>query len=224
MDNSSDFCNWFSGLEKKEQKEIRNIVKDGLVKSGKYETWRNCMFAENSKHISEIYGTEFIKKYEIYLGVENSLNFFEEKCCKQIYDSSRARNKRLKDKLTYNLQNFDCVFLTLTFTNEVLENTSHLTRRVYIQRFLKSIGCSFFVANIDYGDKDKNPESKEREHYHAIVNTNYVDLSSYSYGFIFAEKVKKSSFAITLAKYVNKLTCHAYKDSTKGRDRLIYSR
>ena len=224
MDYNSDFIHWFNDLQKESKKEITNIVKDGLVKSGKYDVWRNCQFAQNSKFLAETYGTEIFKKYELYLGVENNLNFFENKCCKQIYDSNRQRNRRLKDKLTYQLINNDCLFLTLTFRDDVLEKTSHQTRRDYIRRYLKSLCSSFYVANIDYGDKEKNSQSNEREHYHAIVNLDYINLDSYIYGFIYAEKIKKSSNVRALTKYINKLTCHAYKDSTKGRDRLIYSR
>lgn len=224
MDSNCDFNTWFGSLEKQTQKEIKNCVKDGLVKSGKYDTWKNIQFANHSKLLSENYGTDFFKKYEIYLGVENTLNSFEEKCCKQVYDSNRQRNRRLKEKLTYQLQNYDCLFLTLTFTDAVLESTSHQTRRDYIRRYLKGLGSSFYVANIDYGDKEKNSQSNEREHYHAIVNLDFINLDNYRLGFIYAEKIKKSSNVRALTKYINKLTAHAYKDSTKGRDRLIYSR
>ena len=95
MDFNSSFVSWFSSLEKQTQKEIKNTIKDGLIKSGKFDTWKACQFAEHSKFLSEKYGTELFKQYELYLGVENSLNFFEEKMCKQIYDSNRSINRRL---------------------------------------------------------------------------------------------------------------------------------
>lgn len=225
MDSYSDFITWFNGLSKKEQKKIKNIVKNDLLQSGKYYIWLNCQYAQNFKMLSEPYGIELNKKYEIYLGAEDTLNEFEKKCCKQIYDSNRARIRRLRKKLDYYLTHFDCTWYTLTFRDDVLDNTSHDTRRTYISRYLKNVlKAGWYAANIDYGDKEKNPDSNEREHYHALSNLDFVDLKSYPYGFIFVKKISKNSLPIVLSKYINKLTAHAYKDSTKGRDRLIYSR
>lgn len=208
----------------KVNKQNSNRVKDYLIKSGKYELWRNINYAKNSWFKACEYGTDMFKKYEIYLGVNLELSPFEIKCCKQIYNAYRQRNKRLKLYIDLAITGYDCVFLTLTFRDSVLNNTSHDTRREYISEYCKGLGGSFYCANIDYGDKDKNVHSKQREHYHALVNLPFIDLSSYKYGYIFSERVRKSSKSDVLAKYINKLTNHAYKDSTKGRDRVIYSR
>lgn len=228
MDYNNCYSAWLDvNLTKAKEIEIKNTVKDHLINSGKYDIWKNIQYAEYSKKISEMYGTEPFKKYDMYLSADLQLNSLEERCCRQIYESTRKRVQRFKEKLEYNINNFDCVFLTLTFRDNVLYNTEPQTRRDYIRKFLKGLSDDkslWFGANIDYGDRDKNPESKEREHYHAVVNLKSIDLSSYPYGFIFAEKIRKGSNTACLSKYINKLTCHAYKDSTKGRDSIIYSR
>lgn len=218
--NSSFTSNY--GFYEKSKKEI-NETKSYLLESGKYEVFKNVLYANYSKFMSEKYGTELNKKFELYLGVENTLTPFEEKCCIQIFNADRQRTRRLRQKIENKLVNSQCLFLTLTFEDKVLQNTSNSTRRTYIRRYLKDVlKVPFGVANKDFGDKEKNSESKEREHYHAIIESEDIDLSTYPYGFIYAERIKDISNPLLLAKYVNKLTNHAYKDSTKGRDRLIY--
>ena len=110
------------------------------------------------------------------------------------------------------------VFLTLTFTDEVLQNTSCLYRRQnLVCPFLKSIS-SEYIGNVDYGAE------KGREHYHAVLLTDTDDFSGWTYGFYKAEKVRKEGVdALRVAKYISKLTNHAIKETTK-RNALIYSR
>lgn len=112
-----------------------------------------------------------------------------------------------------------CSFLTLTFTDDVLASTSEDTRRRYVARFLKSISQNY-VGNIDYG------KLNEREHYHAIVEGDQLDLSSWTYGFTKCIKVGYSDIitdTARLSKYINKLSNHATKKTTKGK-KIIYSR
>jgi hypothetical protein len=120
----------------------------------------------------------------------------------------------------------NCIFLTLTFRDDVLANTSEETRKKYIQRFLKE-QCSLYIANIDYGTK------KGREHYHAVVIPKYnqIDGSFYrtNYGSIDFERVRNKGGVDTeatskrLAKYVSKLVNHAIKETTR-KCQVIYSR
>ena len=50
-------------------------------------------------------------------------------------------------------------------------------------------------------------------------------MSLYKYGFVYVEKIYNTANSIArISKYINKLTAHAYKDSTRGQSRLIYSR
>ena len=140
----------------------------------------------------------------------------------KINNASRARTKRLKDRIRYIMENYDSTFVTLTFTDETLKNTTFETRKRYVVRYLKSYGVPY-VANVDYGKEN------EREHYHAIIGTqtlNYKDWNSN--GAINGKKIIKkknldSNGDLKLAKYITKLTNHAIKETCR-RNALIYSR
>lgn len=109
------------------------------------------------------------------------------------------------------------LFLTLTFTDDVLNTTSVETRRKYVQRFLKSFGV-MYVANIDFGSKNG------REHYHAIIAIDKINFKLWKYGAINGKKIiMTSSSSKKLAKYISKLTNHCFKETTKN-SYLIYSR
>ena len=226
----NEFCNYcdcditdYESFEKKEKTQISNSVKVYLIDSGLYDSWRNYQKALYFESLSRETGS-YNNPYQKYLSIDLNLSPFQNICCRQLFNARRSRVLRLKKKLKFVLQHYDCLFLTLTFTDKVLNTTCEKTRRTYISRYLKSLNCPFYVANIDYGDKEKNPSSKEREHYHAVVQVSKIDLKSYKYGFIFVESVRYSMDAVPrISNYVNKLSYHAYKDST-GQCRLIYSK
>lgn len=143
----------------------------------------------------------------------------EWKEARMVNEASYRRTKRLKDKILNMIQSGSCIFLTLTFTNETLENTISETRKKYVSRYLKKIS-NCYIANIDYGKKN------EREHYHALVQCDSVDGSWWrkNCGSIDFERVNVSLDCETkLAKYINKLTNHAIKETTR-RNCVIYSR
>lgn len=162
--------------------------------------------------------------YDTYLfEVENILNHLDHEIFMKYYDESlkilRAdyqRRKRLKERITNMLSLGQCLFLTFTFTDEVLEKTQPHIRRKYVQRFLKD-NCYQYVANIDYGD------TTEREHYHAVVLCDYLEHNKWPYGFSYVEKITRYASNEKLACYISKLTNHAIKESVK-RCSLIYSR
>ena len=136
-------------------------------------------------------------------------------CASRLVESRKKRCKRASQKIEKLLQSGHAIFITLTFTNEVLESTSPETRRRYVARFLKDSCEGGYVANIDYSDK-------QREHYHGVID-NRIDLKKWCYGFSFAEQVRlHDGCAKRLSYYVNKLTSHAFK--TTKQVRLIYSR
>lgn len=136
---------------------------------------------------------------------------------RKINTSSYKRVKRLNKRIETYLQSGQCIWLTITFNDTTLSNTSEKTRRRYVSRFLKSVSTSY-LANIDYG------KTTEREHYHAVVLCDFVDPKCWSYGFIYTERIKNHINApVKLSKYVSKLTNHAIKESTK-RNVYIYSR
>lgn len=132
------------------------------------------------------------------------------------FQNYRNRVKRARRKIESILSIGPCVFLTLTFTDKVLDSTSIETRKKYVKRFLHTISSNY-VANIDFGKENG------REHYHAIVQTEKVDFTTWQYGAINGKKIAYVDNPIILAKYIVKLANHALKLTTKGF-RIIYSR
>lgn len=137
--------------------------------------------------------------------------------CVRINNSWYHRKKKLKNRIERMCLKYECTFLTLTFKDSVLNSTTAQTRRRYVVRFLKQYGC--YVANIDYGSKN------EREHYHAIINSREVNYTEWhKIGAIKGERIRvDANSSIKLAKYINKLTNHAIKETNK-RSVIIYSR
>ena len=224
--HSYDIC-------KENKKKINSYTKMYLLQSGKYDLYRcvskaryyadvlnNFDYYVNILHYD--YDFDFVNKqqlkYSKYLSYDLDLTDYELKCCSQLFNNRRKRVQRLKSKLRKRVELYDCLFLTLTFTNEVLSSTNEKTRRTYVSRFLRDLCVPFYVANIDYG------EQNEREHYHAIVQSNFIDCHSYKYGIINVERIRKNKLgADKISYYINKLSYHAFKDST-GQCRLIYSK
>lgn len=233
VDSSNRIRYCYNDCNKESKKKISNEVKTMLLQSGLYDLWRNRQKAlyyqtKLSDALAGLIDCDIdnlqkqFSKYQKFLDADLSLTDLELKCCSQLFNARRQRVLRLKKRLRDKILNSNCIFLTLTFTDKVLHNTSSHTRRRYINRWLKSLYVPFAVANIDFGDKDKNPLSKEREHYHAIVESRSIDLASYPYGIINAERIVSSDISTSkLSKYINKLSYHAYKDST-GYCNLIY--
>lgn len=173
-------------------------------------------FFEPSKGLTDYYWSIFRDCKE------NCLEsvFYE---CERINKATFNRVVRLKKRITEMMLDGQCLFATLTFTDDCLNRSSVEDRRRYVQRYLKSLGCRY-VANIDYGGKNG------REHYHAIIRIDKINLGkdnywTRNYGNINIEKVriKNASPSKSLAKYISKLTNHAIKESTK-RSCYIYSR
>ena len=192
------------------------VLKEGLVdhyKRIKRAKWSD--YAKNSW--GEIVPTSYhdIKEAledEAFFISENKEEWLE---AGKVVDSDHKRTKRLRFKIQKMLDAGDCVFATLTFTDDVLAKTSKETRRKYVTLYLKSQQAQY-IANIDYGGKNG------REHYHAVV-LGRLDPKLWEYGALNVKKIIKTSKPIKLAKYVNKLTNHAIKDTCK-RNAIIYSR
>lgn len=159
-----------------------------------------------------VYETTFDNRWSDYL-LENHGN--SKVCCAlSLLESRRRKAKKVREKIGNIVLNNNAVFITLTFTDDVISKTSQETRRRYVARYLKS-QSSEYVANIDF-----SPDIG-REHYHAVI-TKRADLNAWQYGFSFAEQVRAHDRDLKrISKYITKLTAHALKvDST----RLIYSR
>lgn len=184
------------------------VLKTDLVKDIKYA--KSLLFFN-------CYNAEFTNM--IYDSLDDLRNqnpiYFDEAV--RIIDADRARHKRLKERISKFLSMGQCFFLTLTFTNEVLENTLPETRRTYVRRFLKSYS-DHFVANIDFGDQNG------REHYHAVMVSDFFIQDDWDYGFSLGQVIRyNTDDPIAIAKYIAKLTNHAVKESCK-RNSIIYSK
>lgn len=157
------------------------------------------------------------------------------KAAQGIYNARIKRKQRVKKKVAKSVFSDNAWFSTLTWRNEQLEKCGEKERRRKVARLLKRF-CVRYAANIDFGDKKKNPQSHEREHYHAILEFKEgVDPQAFKaewqrlYGWLDLEKVGKTEKDLKkVAAYTAKLTAHSLKRSTsKGAPRaprLIYSR
>lgn len=152
--------------------------------------------------------------------------------CRNMTKGSRAKVARCRAKVGSIVEGGKAYFLTLTFRDDVLNSTNEITRRRYVSRCLKACS-SCYVANVDYGDKEKNPDSNEREHYHAIVYCEErptLEWWTSHCGFVKIKKVGDTEADLKkVCKYTAKLSNHALKRSTQlnGKakaPRLIYSR
>lgn len=142
--------------------------------------------------------------------------------CRKVSHNTHARRKRCKVKIGDIVFDGKAYFLTLTFSDDSLADSTEKRRRIWVSRLLKRY-CVKYVANIDYG------EQNGREHYHAIAdidpsNVDKLKKSWKCHGFLDIRKVGDSQADLDkTTKYVDKLTSHAFKDSTHRR-RLIISR
>lgn len=137
-------------------------------------------------------------------------------CGLRLVESAYKKKVRITEKIDALVKEGNAVFITLTFTNTILNKTSVLTRRRYVSRYLRQ-QSKFYVANVDFSPK------KHREHYHAVV-ANTCDLSQWRYGFTYAERVRcQDGNTERVSRYVAKLTNHALKVK-QLTTRMIYSR
>lgn len=167
------------------------------------------------------------KKYYYEYGLSKE----EFRTLENVRNSYYKRLGRCKAHIECMIMSGKCYFLSMTFTNYMLDKTSEKVRRKYIQEYLNNF--DYYVGNIDYGSE------KEREHYHAIVmlksyNVALIDLlkdiyqgavingQPSNYGFV---DIKPIGYSKTdyekVSKYINKLTNHAFKKTTVAK-RLMY--
>lgn len=156
----------------------------------------------------------FLDNKEKYISQLYDVGMYEESL--KIIKADYQRKKRLIDRITKMLKSGKCIFLTLTFTDKVLESTQQHVRRKYVQQFLK-FSSTEYVGNIDFGN-DYN-----REHYHAVVLADQVNHKLWKYGNLDFERVRQTSSEKKLALYIAKLCNHAVKETAR-RNHLIYSR
>ena len=145
---------------------------------------------------------------------------------KRAHAINRNRYKRIgryRSKIKLPVLSGNALFVTLTFRDDVLSSTSIDTRRQYVRKWFKTVSPTFYVANIDYGKKN------DREHYHGVILDSkelaLTEVFPWPYGYSKIEPCGKSDVDNTrLAKYIVKLTSHAFKASGGKRQYCIYSR
>lgn len=145
---------------------------------------------------------------------------------KQYKDFEKAQNqqkRRYKERVLKMLNKdfSNTYFLTITFNEKTIKETSANTRLRYVKDFMIK-QFKDYVLNRDYGTEHN------REHYHAIGISKYKIIcfdAWKKYGSIDAKKVYQnkrltSKNSTATADY---LTAHAFKETTKG-EKIIYSR
>lgn len=141
------------------------------------------------------------------------------KCC-QAVERNRQRKKRCRRYLremfaAHTLRPNQFYFITMTFSDSTLENTSFQTRRQYVTRWCKE-NLTDYYGNVDFGSKNG------REHYHiaAFVPESLIDANARPisrYGFVNWKPIKiDMKSANRLGNYINKLTNHAWKESASN--------
>ena len=103
------------------------IIESGLVKDVK--KLKHGLFRSTDDLEKDYY---YDKLHDLY--DENYDDFVE--ACKIAY-SDFKRNNRLKNRIRDYLEIGECIFVTLTFTDDVLNSTSADTRRQYVRKQLK---------------------------------------------------------------------------------------
>lgn len=177
-----------------------------------------CIFRLKDKNLSDSQKIELIDEYDaLFAFYDDKMDL--DKSLKD-YDKYKHKTFRVRRKILKMMVLGSCSFLTLTFTDDVLNSTSEETRRRYVSRFLKSISTDY-VANIDWGKQNG------REHYHAVVlGTDFEMVGWDKYGFSNCKKVAindDTTNSSRMSKYIYKLSNHATKLSTQ-RKKIIYSR
>ena len=173
------------------------------------------------------YDVEFLTKVieynqKKYFAFKNDLPFTLIKDYEKILKARYQKNSRIKKRLVYLLSRFENIwFITFTFNNDYIDKSTRTKRD--LMKMVLNTHDFLYMLNIDYGKKN------EREHYHCILATNLdIDINQfiqfyYEGGFSLSIQCKKGLYDYKrLTKYLNKLTNHCIKATTK-RQRILYN-
>lgn len=156
------------------------------------------------------------KAFENYVHATNTYGYL----FKEAYRMNRSRSdkvKRIRNRLEAMVRQGRTIFVTFTFTDEAIANTTYMSRRQAVFRYCKS-QSDYYVANRDYGAQNG------REHFHALIQSNKLDLKAWHYGAINVRRIRTTATDIKrMSKYITKLTLHALKFTTET-SRVIFSR
>lgn len=178
------------------------------------------------KNFDKEYDTQFLSdvikyNHDKYISFINEIPFEINKEFEKVLTARYQKVGRIKKRLVYLLSRCDYVwFCTFTFDNYYI-NKSDRTKRDLIKSIIKTHDFKF-ILNIDYG------KTTEREHYHCIIGSNInFDVNQYMQEnypcYCLAIQCKKGREDFSrLSKYINKLTNHCIKATTK-RQRILYN-
>lgn len=170
------------------------------------------------------------EEYEVSRALRDYLyksnrEWYEE--CGRMSHARCKRVVRIRKYITDIMISSPCQFLTFTFTDKSLQDTSPETRRQVVRRFLTDLNVPY-VANIDFGKKNG------REHYHAVVASGKVNYKLWDYGALNGKVIRNDvkvdedgsisiESAQKISRYIAKLTNHAIKQTVR-RNVAIYCR
>lgn len=172
------------------------------------------------------YDTLYLSKviqynHDRYIAFRDNLPFKINKEYEKILQARYQKVSRIKKRLVYLLSRFNYVwFCTFTFSDKYI-NKCDRTKRDLIKSVLNTHDFKY-ILNIDYG------KTTEREHYHCILATNIdMDVNQFFQSFypcftLSIQCKKGLNDFKRLSKYINKLTNHCIKATTK-RQRLLYN-
>lgn len=159
--------------------------------------------------------------HERYLAHLNGVNFDYNIDFERVLSARYMKVSRIKKRLVWLLSRYRYVwFCTFTFDDYYI-NKCDRTKRDLIKHCLSKYDFKY-ILNIDYG------KTTEREHYHCILATNWSininDFLKLSYPCFSNAKLCRVSIddLKRLSKYINKLTNHCIKATTK-RQRIVYN-
>lgn len=159
--------------------------------------------------------------HQRYLAFRNGVYFEENKDFEKLLNARYCKVSRIKKRLVYLLSRCDYVwFCTFTFDNHYINKTDR-TKRDLIKSVINTHDFKYML-NIDYGKKT------EREHYHCVLgtdinfNVNQYFQAHYPCHCLAIQCKKGREDFSRLSKYINKLTNHCIKATTK-RQRILYN-
>lgn len=159
--------------------------------------------------------------HERYIAFQNNLPFEKNTEYEKVLSARYQKVSRIKRRLLFLLSHYKYVwFCTFTFSDKYI-NKCDRTKRDLIKSVLNTHDFKY-ILNIDYGKRT------EREHYHCVLATDIdMDVNQYFQSFYPCHclailcKSGLTDFK-RLSKYINKLTNHCIKATTK-RQRLVYN-
>lgn len=189
---------------------FNEIPKTNITLNENEASWYICN--DKGQHVGDIVSqvdTEIKSIVRHNMNTDGVIEYDSESIWQDYYrlaESERRKYQRIKQYINALLCD-TCLFLTMTFTDDILNSTTAQTRRRYINDYLKSLNCKW-IGNIDFG------KLNGREHYHAIAQIDFIDTHIYKYGNLDVKKINLSSDAGKLANYINKLVVHSIKSTT----------